>query len=321
MKRFVNTSNYNKALREILTNPKADITKYGTTANTHIKRLLVTTGLPVGAFKDIHDSDNGEIQTLTIMAYSIKHPVLTKRHENTAKQLTPLNFVDGYNFAKQIFVMLKALKLKHANLNTMVRHLGWDVKYIHTLKHYLKNTERYVSYGSVDFSNDNDDIFITYAKVLVKYMVEYDTYSNLYILKSITGKKINIISQSKNREDLEDVLDTINGKIEDVNKPKHFKNEGELQKATLQYLKSIGAYTYMPSGINQNGVPDILGCYIGKFFAIELKHPNMKNPITGLSALQKYEIRQIDKSGGWAFCTNTLEGVQSAMENLLKNPS
>jgi len=52
------------------------------------------------------------------------------------------------------------------------------------------------------------------------------------------------------------------------------------------------------------GIPDLIGCKEGIFFAVELKvkknHP---------SHIQKWTLEQIELSGGWATWCNSVEGV------------
>ena len=60
-------------------------------------------------------------------------------------------------------------------------------------------------------------------------------------------------------------------------------------------------YHFMPAtgGYGRSGVPDIVGCYRGYFFAIETKAGNNKP-----TALQERELKQIRDAGGVAFVIN-----------------
>lgn len=72
------------------------------------------------------------------------------------------------------------------------------------------------------------------------------------------------------------------------------QSESGFQKVVLQWFKKnkIYAVKYNASGISQVGVPDILACIDGYFVGIELKKE------TGVvSEIQKYTIRQINKTG------------------------
>jgi Holliday junction resolvase len=71
-------------------------------------------------------------------------------------------------------------------------------------------------------------------------------------------------------------------------------------KATKQ-LKALGAYYFFPfsSGWGKAGVPDIICCYNGKFFAFECKAGNNKPTV-----LQRQNIEQIINCGGTAIVVN-----------------
>ena len=77
--------------------------------------------------------------------------------------------------------------------------------------------------------------------------------------------------------------------------------EGKVKKKVADYLKKIGAYYFYPAtgGYGRSGVPDIVGCYKGKFFGIECKAG--KNTPT---ALQENELKRIVQAGGIATVTN-----------------
>lgn len=75
------------------------------------------------------------------------------------------------------------------------------------------------------------------------------------------------------------------------------ESEKIFERRVRKYLDSIGAWHIKVWGnaFQRSGVPDIIGCIKGKFFALEIKaekgHP---------SELQLYEIRKIKESGGYA---------------------
>ena len=71
------------------------------------------------------------------------------------------------------------------------------------------------------------------------------------------------------------------------------------EKADIgKYLDSIGAWYFKPttSGFGKSGAPDIIGCYKGAFFSIEVKREG-KEP----TALQWARIKEIEAVGGKAF--------------------
>ncbi len=89
--------------------------------------------------------------------------------------------------------------------------------------------------------------------------------------------------------------------------------EGKIKKRVKQQLDALGAYYFSPqAGIyGRSGVPDIIGCYKGRFFAIETKAG--KNKAT---ALQLKELQKIHDAGGVALIINE-ENVEFEIERHL----
>lgn len=77
--------------------------------------------------------------------------------------------------------------------------------------------------------------------------------------------------------------------------------EAKVKKRVVDQLKLLGAYYFYPvtGGYGSSGVPDIIGCYNGRFFAIECKAGTNKP-----TALQQKNIDAIRKSGGEALVIN-----------------
>jgi Holliday junction resolvase len=79
--------------------------------------------------------------------------------------------------------------------------------------------------------------------------------------------------------------------------------EKKVKKKVVEALKRLGSDLYyffpMTGGYGKSGVPDIVGCYRGMFFAIECKAG--KNTTT---ALQDREITLIRSAGGAAWIVN-----------------
>ena len=77
--------------------------------------------------------------------------------------------------------------------------------------------------------------------------------------------------------------------------------ESKVKKKVADVLKTLGAYFFYPAtgGYGKSGVPDIVGCYEGKFFGIECKAG--KNTPT---ALQEMNLREISTAGGIALVVN-----------------
>lgn len=77
--------------------------------------------------------------------------------------------------------------------------------------------------------------------------------------------------------------------------------EGKVKAKVRALLKKHGVYHFMPAtgGYGRSGVPDIIGCYNGCFFAIECKAGGNKP-----TALQLRELDNISKAGGDIFIIN-----------------
>jgi len=73
--------------------------------------------------------------------------------------------------------------------------------------------------------------------------------------------------------------------------------EKKVKTKVVAILKELGAYYFYPitGGYGASGVPDIVGCYKGRFFAIECKAGKGKT-----TALQDKNIAQIIAQGGLA---------------------
>jgi len=70
--------------------------------------------------------------------------------------------------------------------------------------------------------------------------------------------------------------------------------ESQLQTSLLKHLRKVGWF-YKASDRFRAGIPDIIGCYKGRFVALELKvEPNKPTP------LQEYELKAIYREGGSA---------------------
>lgn len=77
--------------------------------------------------------------------------------------------------------------------------------------------------------------------------------------------------------------------------------EKKVKTKVVEVLKGFGAYYFYAStgGYGASGVPDIVGCYQGNFFAIECKAGKGKT-----TALQEKNIANIYAAGGTALVVN-----------------
>jgi len=77
--------------------------------------------------------------------------------------------------------------------------------------------------------------------------------------------------------------------------------EKKVKQKVAKQLKEMGAYFFYPAtgGYGRSGVPDIVGCYDGKFFGIECKAGKNK-----LTALQERELVLITRAAGLGVVVN-----------------
>ena len=91
--------------------------------------------------------------------------------------------------------------------------------------------------------------------------------------------------------------------------------EAKVKKKVVDQLKALGAYYFYPvtGGYGASGVPDIVGCYKGKFFAIECKAGKNKP-----TALQQKNIDAIAAQGGavWVVNEENMDGVTAWLTTL-----
>jgi hypothetical protein len=82
--------------------------------------------------------------------------------------------------------------------------------------------------------------------------------------------------------------------------------EGVVKDACKKYLKSIGAWFFMPvsNGMGQVGIPDIICCYKGMFLAVETKAPGKR---TNTTPNQDRVIEAIRGADGWAIVVDNVD--------------
>jgi Holliday junction resolvase len=89
--------------------------------------------------------------------------------------------------------------------------------------------------------------------------------------------------------------------------------ERKVKDRVVVQLKELGAYYFYPvtSGFGASGVPDIIACYKGKFFAFECK-ANGNKP----TALQQLNIDRINGAGGTALVINedNMDKIKSILD-------
>lgn len=77
--------------------------------------------------------------------------------------------------------------------------------------------------------------------------------------------------------------------------------EAKVKARVRKILDEMGIYHFMPpaNGFGRAGIPDIVGCYAGRFVAFECKAGKGKT-----TALQDRELEKIRKAKGLAFVIN-----------------
>jgi Holliday junction resolvase len=77
--------------------------------------------------------------------------------------------------------------------------------------------------------------------------------------------------------------------------------EKKVKDKVRKILDAAGAYHFMPAthGFGASGIPDIIGCYHGTFFAIECKAGAGRT-----TALQDRNLGMISKAGGFSEVIN-----------------
>ena len=89
--------------------------------------------------------------------------------------------------------------------------------------------------------------------------------------------------------------------------------EAKVKKKVADQLKFLGAYYFYPvtGGFGRSGVPDIVGCYRGRFFGFECKAGKNKP-----TALQDKNLTDINVAGGISCVVN--EENMNDIEGILK---
>jgi Holliday junction resolvase len=91
--------------------------------------------------------------------------------------------------------------------------------------------------------------------------------------------------------------------------------ESKVKERVKRLLDKFAAYHFSPAtgGYGRSGIPDIVGCYRGHFFAVECKAGNNKP-----TALQERELQRIRDAGGFAFLVNeeNLEALEQCLTSI-----
>jgi hypothetical protein len=94
--------------------------------------------------------------------------------------------------------------------------------------------------------------------------------------------------------------------------------EKDIVTAILHHLKSVpGCFAWKEHGgmYGTAGIPDIIACINGRFFAFEVKAPNGK-----LSKIQEITLQRIQDAKGYAFKVTSVKEVTQILERLEGDP-
>lgn len=97
---------------------------------------------------------------------------------------------------------------------------------------------------------------------------------------------------------------------------KKYRNESVLVKDIIEMLRTDfqGFYFKSHGGAYQVvGLPDIIGCYKGRFIGIEVKLPGKEATFT---RIQKDRIDKITRAGGVGFMTTSVSYVEERMRDV-----
>ena len=93
--------------------------------------------------------------------------------------------------------------------------------------------------------------------------------------------------------------------------------EKDIVNAIMRYLKSVPeCFAWKTHGgiYGTAGIPDIIACVSGHFFAFEVKQPGGK-----LTKIQEVTIRKINEAGGNAYEVTSVERVKALLLEVTVN--
>lgn len=85
--------------------------------------------------------------------------------------------------------------------------------------------------------------------------------------------------------------------------------ENKIQASIVKFLrKQKDCWVYPTCDRFTVGVPDVLGCLKGRFFALEVKKPTGR-----LSKIQAYQLKKVRDAGGIAARVDSLEDAKKVL--------
>jgi len=89
--------------------------------------------------------------------------------------------------------------------------------------------------------------------------------------------------------------------------------ESTIVKKILAYLNSRGGFWFKTHGspLQIAGLPDLIGCYRGRFISFEVKQPG-KNP----TKLQVFMMKRITSAGGIAEVIRSVDEAKAILDRI-----
>lgn len=96
--------------------------------------------------------------------------------------------------------------------------------------------------------------------------------------------------------------------------------EKDFQRRVKKKLKEAGVFHFVKEAKSLRGLPDIVGCYNGRFFGWELKRSAQEaRKRTGRIVLQRHILSQIRKHGGIGEIVHP-DNLDKKLQDLLRSP-
>ena len=107
--------------------------------------------------------------------------------------------------------------------------------------------------------------------------------------------------------------------MESLDEIKDHMLESEFQKKVKKILKDNNVFCFVKEAKSLRGLPDIIGCYKGRFFAWELKRSAQEaRKRTGRIVLQRHILSLINKNGGIGEIVHP-ENLDKKLQDLLRS--
>ena len=86
-------------------------------------------------------------------------------------------------------------------------------------------------------------------------------------------------------------------------------SERAIKDRIVAALRARGAYVVVTTGVSDAGTPDILACYRGCFYGLEVKNDEGR-----ASKIQMHRIQQIEDAGGIAVVVRSVGEAEGLLD-------